>query len=87
MNTMEKLWQEYLRAEYGRTLPPESQTAAQRHAFFMGAWCQWVFNRKLRELDPQSARAAGDAIELELARVVSASPPHVEPASASRLAA
>jgi hypothetical protein len=87
MNAMEKLWQEYLRAEYGRTLPPEGQLAAQRHAFFMGAWCQLVFNRKLRELDPPGARAAGDAIELELARVVSAAPQNVEPASASRLAA
>ena len=87
MNAIENLWQEYLRAESGRTLPPESQTAAQRHAFFMGAWCQLVFDRKLRELDPQSARAAADAIELELARVVSASPRNLAPVPASRLAA
>lgn len=75
MDTFENLWREYLRTEYGSALPPEEQIAAQRHAFFTGAWCQWVFGRKLRELDPASARAASQTLELELARSVRP-PPH-----------
>lgn len=86
MNTIENLWREYLRVESGGAPPPEEQVAAQRHAFFTGAWCQLVFSRKMRDLDPASARAVNDAIELELARVVCAPQPNAEPA-ASRLAA
>jgi hypothetical protein len=86
MNTIENLWREYLRAEYGTTLPPEAQVAAQRHAFFTGAWCQWVFIRKIRELDPVIAQAVNHTIELELARAVGSSPSHEVPAT-NRLAA
>jgi hypothetical protein len=87
MNTIENLWREYLRAEYGAALPPETQVAAQRHAFFTGAWCQWVFSRKIRDLDPASARAVNDAIELELARAVCAPQSNLEATTVRRLAA
>jgi hypothetical protein len=86
MNTIENLWREYLRAEYGTTLPPEAQVAAQRHAFFTGAWCQWVFSHKIRDLDPASATAVNNAIELELARAVGSPRSHEVPAT-NRLAA
>lgn len=62
MNTIENLWREYVRAEYGAALPPEEVVAAQRHAFFTGAWCLLVFSRKIRDLDPASARAVNDAL-------------------------
>lgn len=87
MNTIESLWREHLRAAYGAALPPETQVAAQRHAFFTGAWCQLVFSRKIRDLDPVSARTVNDAIELELARELCAPHSNVELAVASRLAA
>ena len=87
MNTIENLWREYLRTEFGSALPPEEQVTAQRHAFFTGAWCQLIFNRKIRDLDPASARKVNDAIELELARVICAPQSNTEPAPVSRIAA
>ena len=70
MNTIELLWQQYLRTEYGGVLPPLDQVAAQRRAFFTGGWCQSVLEKKLRSLDPVSAGRTAQAIELELAREV-----------------
>lgn len=88
MNTIENLWREYLRAECGGVLPPEEELMARRHAFFTGAWCQLIFSRKIRGLDPASARTVDDALELELARVVSSSSQsQAEPAVVNRLAA
>ena len=68
MNTIELLWQQYLRTEYGGVLPPLDQVAAQRRAFFTGGWCQSVLEKKLRSLDPVSASRTAQAIELELPR-------------------
>jgi len=87
MNTIENLWREYLRTEFGGALPPEDQVTAQRHAFFTGAWCQLVLSRKLHDLDPASARKVTDAIELELARVVGSPQSNTERVPVSRLAA
>ena len=86
MNTIENLWREYLRVESGGAPLPEEQVAAQLHTFFTGAWCQLVFSRKIRDLDPASARAVNYAIEIELARVACSPQPNAEPA-ASQLAA
>jgi hypothetical protein len=86
MNMIENLWREYLRAEHGAALPPEAQIAAQRHAFFTGAWAQLVFSRNIHTLDPASARAVNDALELELARAVSESQSNDAAAPATRLA-
>ena len=70
MNTIELLWQQYLRTEYGGVLPTLDQVAAQRRAFFTGGWWQSVLEKKLRSLDPVSASRTAQAIELELAREV-----------------
>lgn len=68
MSHFENLWQQYVRTELGARTPAPEELASLRNAFFTGAWCQMMFNRKMVGLDSERALTVLRDVEDELIR-------------------
>src|SRR5262245_22007498 len=66
MNAFEQLWNTYLKMEFGERRPDEDELKALRRAFFLGAWCQMKFARRLQSMERGAAMRLQIELELEL---------------------